>query len=176
MNHTSDDVWVAAKFRAPQGIRENRHVRAIGLHFVLQEIASESRLDAQRSEKIRSHLRCKRVLGFAVCRKSEGIAAVSRKRLNALRRALPIQIVRVRDLCARRAVVILTARLAEMEELAGFAVRQWAQQRRIDDGENGRVCADAQSHGEHRHHAKSGIFAKHAPAVAQILSEILQPG
>ncbi len=144
-------------------------MRAIGLHFVLQEIASESRLDAQRSEKIRSHLRCKRVLGFAVCRKSEGIAAVSRKRLNALRRALPIQIVRVRDLRARRAVVILTARLAEMEELAGFAVRQWAQQRRIDNGENGRVCADAQSQRQDDHQRKSGVVPQHADGITQVL-------
>ena len=104
----------------------------IGLHFGVQEITSESGLNAESGEKAGSNLRGESVLGLAVGRKGEGVTAVRCEGCDTLCRALPIQIVRVRRLCTGRVVVILIAQLAEMKQLVGIAIRQWMQEGRIN--------------------------------------------
>src|SRR5580700_9013383 len=124
MDDAPNDLRIGAKFGAPEAIGENRHVRAIGLHFLLLEITSQCRRHAESLEKIGRHLRGESVLGLAVGGKRESVPAVGGERLHAPCRVLPIQIVRVGYVCADRAGVRLAARLAEMEEPSGLAIRQ----------------------------------------------------
>jgi hypothetical protein len=79
----------------------------IGLHFVLEEITTECGLDAERREKTGRHLRGECVLRLAVCGQREGITAVGGEGLDSLRRAFPIQIIRIRGLGTVRTVIIL---------------------------------------------------------------------
>src|ERR1700674_1339296 len=122
MDDAPNDVGISAKFGAPEAIGENGDMRAVGLHFVLEEVTSEGGLNAERREETRCHLRCESVLRFSGGCHCKRIAAVGREGLDALGRVLPIQVVRIGYLSAARAVVRLRARLAQVEKLAGFAI------------------------------------------------------
>ena len=139
-----NDVRISAKFGAPEAIGENGDMRAIGPHFILEEVASEGGFNAERREETGCHLRGESVLRFPGSCYRERVATVSREGLNAFGRVLPIQVVWIGYLGAGRGVVRLRARLAQVEELAGFAIRQRSQQRRIHHRENRRIRPDSQ--------------------------------
>src|SRR5580700_1623706 len=90
MDDAPNDLRIGTKFGAPETIGENRHVRAIGLHFVLLEITPQCRLHAESLEKTGRHLRGESVLGLSVGGKRESVPAVGGERLHALGRVLPI--------------------------------------------------------------------------------------
>lgn len=146
-------------------------MRAVGLHFGIEEITAHHGLHAEGGEELGSDLCSEGVLGLAVGNKSEGIAAVGCEGLNGLRRARPVQKVRVGDLRAVVAVVGLRARLADMEERGGFAIGKRAQEGRIDDGENGGVGADTEGQRQDDDGGEAGAVAKRADGVAQVLQE-----
>src|SRR6266481_2212755 len=140
-DHTANDVGVAAEFTSPERIAENGDVRSVRLHFAIEEIPTHRRLYAERPEKAGSDLCCENDLGFAVSGKSEGITGVARERLNALRRALPVEVVRIGSIRDLRADNVLSARFSQREESARLAIRQGAQESGVDNGKNGRVRA-----------------------------------
>src|SRR5262245_52508847 len=53
------------------------------------------------------------------------------------------------------------------------AVRKRAQQQAVDDAEDGRVSADAQSQCDNGYNSEAGFLQKHSRAVAQILKQCL---
>ncbi len=141
-------------------------MRPIGLHFAIQEISAQPRLNAERGEEIGSNLRGESVLRLPVSGQRESIAAVSREGLNALRRTFPIEIIRVGSLCPVRAVVALSPRLAKVEQCAGIAIRQRTQQRRVHHGKNRGVGADAQGQSEDDHQREAGVVPERSDAIA----------
>ncbi len=58
-----------------------------------------------------------------------------------------------------------------MKELAGLAVRQRPQQRRINDGEDRSVSADAKRQRQYDDRREPGTVPKHANGIAQISHE-----
>src|SRR6266849_1246255 len=66
MNDAPNDVQIGAKFRAPEAISENGDMRAIGLHFILEEVASHGGFDTESREETGSHLRGESVLRLSI--------------------------------------------------------------------------------------------------------------
>src|SRR6202047_4591016 len=64
---------------------------------------------------------------------------------------------------------------AHVGELLGVRDRQRSQAERIDQLEDGGVCASAQRERKHGNGGEKRRFAQHAQAEAQVLREILQP-
>ena len=57
------------------------------------------------------------------------------------------------------------------DDFARVIDRQGAQRDGIEEGENGRIHADAEGQGEHGDQREAGGFAKQAKAVAKVLQE-----
>src|SRR5882757_7280898 len=61
-------------------------------------------------------------------------------------------------------------------ELLSMGKRERVEQDTIDQGENSRVCTDAQRQSQSCNHGKSGALSQHAHAKPQVLSKILKGG
>src|SRR5581483_1007364 len=68
-------------------------------------------------------------------------------------------------------VAVLRIRAPEQYEALRLIERQWPQQHRIDDAEDGRVCADAQGERDDADEREDRISAEHSQAVAKILKQ-----
>jgi len=64
---------------------------------------------------------------------------------------------------------------AHVGELLGVRDRQRSQAERIDQLEDGGVCAGAQREGKHHNSGEAGIEAQQPEAVAKVLRERMQP-
>jgi hypothetical protein len=70
---------------------------------------------------------------------------------------------------------ILRAGFAEMQKLARLVVGKWAEECRVDDGEDRCVGADAQGEDENYDEGEAGSFEKGASGELQILREHTSP-
>ena len=65
--------------------------------------------------------------------------------------------------------------LVNGDDFAGFIHRQGAQGDGVEEGEDGRIDADAEGESEHGDQREAGGFAKQAQAVAKVLQEHAHP-
>jgi hypothetical protein len=65
----------------------------------------------------------------------------------------------------------LGLRLEHGEELLRMGIGQWFQEHGINDAENSRVRADAESQREDGHGGEAGILTQHAECVALVLEK-----
>jgi hypothetical protein len=66
-------------------------------------------------------------------------------------------------------------RLPQVHEALGLAVRQWAQQRGVDHGEDRRVGADADHQREQHDDGEPRLTAEHSRREAQVAPEVRPP-
>jgi hypothetical protein len=145
-------------------------VRTVGLVFAIDENATERWFDAECGKEIRGDAGSEDQLWLAAGVEDEAVAAVAGKRLERLRRSLPVAQVGVGNL-RHIHLRILFARFADEEEFAGIAVRERAKERRVDDGEDRGVGADAEGKRQDDDRGEPRIAKHEAKGVAQILAE-----
>ena len=63
----------------------------------------------------------------------------------------------------------------EHGDAVGVRVRQWSQQHRVDDAEDGGVCADAERESEDGDDCEARIFPEHAQRETNVLHRLLHP-
>ena len=67
--------------------------------------------------------------------------------------------------------VALLPIVRDPDQAAGFAERERANQQCVHHAENGRACADPESHDENREGSETGVTAQRAERVPQILQQ-----
>ena len=169
-NGLAHDLPVAAEAAPPQTIRKQRDGRRVGPVLIAREVAARDRLDAERGQEIRLHLRaCQahRVRAGQVAIVDAGPGGERRERL--LPRA-PFQVI-----CAQHELLRDDGRHeAHRHQAVGLRVGKAAKQDAVHHAEHGRAGADAHRDGEHGGDRKCGRSHKAARGVAQILRQNIQ--
>ena len=149
----SDNPRILAEVIGPHFIGDHRHRRTVALVIVGYEIATQHRAYPQGLKYVPACIR--RGKYFISLRTLEGdrtVRIVNRHRLEAGRAALPILIVRIRN--------VVTARpfdFGEFHQPVRIVESQWPQQYSVYNAEDRRVHTDAERDCDDRQGGEAGI-------------------
>ena len=167
----ADDRRIAAKSPLPEGVAQHGHSGVAGRLVVLwSEGPAHQRPHAQHRKKLTGNELHPGLFGPA---DGPGSADVQAREAVLRREHAREGIHLVADPLEQRIgeILFLSARCDDVEddELRGVLDRESREQDRVDEGEDGRVGADAQREREHRDRGEARRCAQQAPRVAQVL-------
>jgi len=164
------DLRVRAEARPPEALAQDDGVRTPGV-VLRKERAPDNRTDTEDVEEAGGHPLSGHVLGEAVRAGHHHAAHARDVGGDQLERAIPP--VPVQKVPRRyRAPCRCGAPFGHHHEALGFPERKRAQERGVDQGEDGAVGADAERDGEHNHCSEAGLAPQHSDGVAQVLPEL----
>src|SRR5262249_12736266 len=142
----TDHMRVGAKTAAPQTMTEHDDLTGAGLIFARSKSAAERRLDAERGDEIGGTHRALQQLRLTSARQRKGLTPIRGDLLERLAAFPVIQIFRRRHTNTDQS--LLREILRDQRKPLRFGIRQRLQQHSVDDTEDRRVRANAESQRE----------------------------
>jgi hypothetical protein len=168
-NLSTDDRGVAGKLPLPESVRENDLVVRLGRRLSAAIHPAEGGVVPDHVEEVARHAQRGETERGVIGDERERRECVRGHRAEAARLRAPLEIVGVRNgepRIRRRDVVRV-----ELRDAVAVAVRQRAQQRRVDDAEDCRVRADREAEGENDDQRKCRKSTRDAQRVSRVLHE-----
>src|ERR1700694_2104292 len=144
----------------PKPVAENEFLIFPGLPFFWKKIAAQTRLHAERREKIRSYEEILNFLGRAITRKIDAIPGIGPQPVKGTRLLLPFEI---GGGCDRTLFnIVARLRVHHRYDAIDLIQRNGMQQEGFRHAEDGGVRAHAQRQRASTHEGREAVLPKHA--------------
>src|SRR5258708_23845116 len=174
VNRSSGDLGICTEPTPPQIFAHESHARSTLLAVLGEKDASRQWLNIQKCKELRSHDGRVHNGRLDAARQRELVRYVSRHFAKDMMLRPPLFEIQIRT--ARLRYSLLRVRLKGGKQLFGIRIRQRLQEHCINDAENGRVRANAESKREYGDRGEAGILPQHAEAVAHVLQKSFEDG
>src|SRR6266567_9129831 len=135
----SNDIWIAAEAALPESFPAQHNPGGADLIVIGSEFAAQNGLDSQGREESRGDAAESQSLWFTFARQNDIIVLIGNHALKDFVLRAPVIEVRHRD----AHLGYLFRPFPEKNKPARFRIRQWAEQHRVDNAEDGGVGANA---------------------------------
>src|SRR5712672_1513094 len=174
-NLFAEYLKIGSEAALPQIVANDYDVRVARPVLLRDKDATKGSLDAQCAEKFRSDQLSFHPNRLALTAEIETAVTVRGHALEDSVLTHPVGEIPRRGLI----FLILIIRQANVfinhDETIGLRIRQSFEQDRIDDREDGGVCANTQGQRQNGDERETGVLAQHASGVAQILQKFFEP-